>query len=292
MTSDLTIGERTTMKCRLRLPLVTVVACSILVVLVAAAPPHLIERKTPTGVVVGYLDTPLQPWTGNKYHVHDPNRPIPPTVKPALQDSPAACPSDAIVLFDGKDLSKWKPNSWKIVAGSVEVADHESLETCAAFGDCQLHVEWMAPAEAGDNFMNRGNSGVLMMGKYELQIFDSWPGHKQQIYPDGQAASIYGQTPPLVNACGPPGTWQSYDIVFTAPVFTAGKVTRRARVTMFHNGVLVLLNQEIMGPMAHRQILPYEPHPSKLPLVLQGHACPVRFRNIWIRPLALPGRPD
>jgi len=189
----------------------------MLVLPLAAAPPHLIERATPHGVVVGYQDTPLQPWTGNKYHVLDPARPVPPTVVTSAPARVGAPPSDAIVLFDGTNLDKWKPASWKILDGSVQVADHESLETRDAFGDCQLHVEWLAPADPGDNFMNRGNSGVLMMGLYEIQIFDSWPGHRRQIYPDGQAASIYGQTPPLVNACRPPGKWQTYDIVLRPP---------------------------------------------------------------------------
>ncbi len=270
------------------LPLNMTLVCAMLVLPLAAAPPHLIERTTPHGVVVGYQDTPLQPWTGNKYHVHDPARPVPPTVTTSAPTRPGTPPSDAIVLFDGTNLDKWKPASWKILDGSVQVADHESLETRDAFGDCQLHVEWLAPADPGDNFMNWGNSGVLMMGLYEIQIFDSWPGHRRQIYPDGQAASVYGQTPPLVNACRPPGKWQTYDIVFKAPVFVNDKLVQKARVTMFHNGVLVHLNQEIMGPMAHRQILPYRPHPPKLPLMLQGHACPVRFRNVWIRPLNLP----
>jgi len=132
--------------------------------------------------------------------------------------------------------------------------------------------------------MSRGNSGVLLMGTYEIQIFDSHPQHAEQIYPDGQAASIYGQTPPLVNACRRPGEWQSFDIVFTAPVFADGKLAKRATVTLLHNGVPVHRNQEIMGPMAHCRIAPYEPHPAKLPLALQGHGSPVRFRNVWIRP--------
>ena len=110
--------------------------------------------------------------------------------------------------------------------------------------------------------------------------------HEEQIYPDGQAASIYGQTPPLVNACRKPGQWQSFDIVFTAPVFEGEKLVKRAKVTVFHNGVLVHWDQEIMGPMTHRRIDPYRPHPAKLPLVLQGHSSPLRFRNIWIRPLS------
>ena len=250
----------------------------------------LVSRKTDFGTVVGYKDTPLLPATGGKYHVHDPDRPVPKQVtpKPLPDAHPAStAPSDAIVLFDGKDLSAWKPASWKISDGSV-AAGNGSLETKAPFGDCQLHIEWMAPTTSPGHMMSRGNSGVILMGLYEVQIFDSHAVHDEHIYPDGQAASIYGQTPPLVNACHPPGKWQSFDIVFTAPVFKDDKLVRRATVTMLHNGVLVHLDQDVMGPMTHRQILPYKPHAAKLPLVLQGHGCPVRFRNIWIRPLNLP----
>ncbi len=265
--------------------LVAVIAVAVCVPVVAAF--DLISRKTAEGTIVGYQDTPLMPWTGNKYHVHDPDRPIPPVVIPRPVGSPlpaAPAPSDATVLFDGKDVGRWKPSSWEVQDGALQ-AGHESLESKEAFGDCQLHVEFATPTDVSGEFMNRGNSGVLLMGKYELQIFDSWHEHPQQIYPDGQAASIYGQTPPLANACLPPGQWQSFDIVFTAPVFADGKLAQPATVTMYHNGVLVHLGQEIMGEMAHRQIVPCAPHPAKLPLVLQGHGSAVRFRNVWIRPL-------
>jgi hypothetical protein len=256
--------------------------------LAAAAPQHvLVEKKTDSGTIVGYRDTPLQPWTGNKYHVHDPDRPVPKHVvpgRPSTQEVVGTAPSDAIVLFGGKDLAQWQPSKWKVEDGYVE-AGEGSLVTKRAFGDCQLHVEWMAPTEPAKHMMSRGNSGVLLMGKYEIQIFDSYPSHAQQIYPDGQAASIYGQTPPLVNACLAPGQWQSFDILFTAPRFDGETLVRPATVTVLHNGVLVQLNQKIMGPMAHARIAPYQPHPAKLPLELQGHGSPVRFRNVWIRPL-------
>ena len=183
----------------------------------------------------------------------------------------------------GEDLSNWEPSTWKVGDGWTEAGDG-SLQSKKAFGDCQLHLEWMAPTQP-ETLMNRGNSGVLLMGLYEIQIFDSHPMHPQQIYPDGQAASVYGQTPPLVNASRRPGQWQSYDIVFSAPLFENGKLAKPAVVTVFHNGILVHLNQPIMGPMAHRVILPYRPHAAKQPLALQGHNSPVRFRNVWIRPL-------
>ncbi len=250
---------------------------------------ELVTRKTETGTIVGYVDTPRMPWTNDKYCVHDPDRPVPKVVIPAAADADrigAAPPSDAVVLFDGKNVQAWKPSSWKIMDGALE-AGHESLETRDAFGDCQLHIEFRTPARPSENFMNRGNSGVLLMGKYEVQIFDSWHEHSQQIYPDGQAASIYGQTPPRVNACRAPGQWQTLDIVFTTPRFAVDgqKETRPGTITMLHNGVLVHLEQAIYGEMAHRQIVPLKEHPSKLPLVLQGHGSPVQFRNIWLRPL-------
>ena len=253
----------------------------------AAFAHELLTRKTETGTIVGYKDTPIQPWTDGKYCVHDLDRPAPKHVTPgraSTEDCPVSAPSDATVLFDGEDLAAWQPSSWKVADGYAE-AGEGSLETKEARGDFQFHVEWMAPTAPPEHMMSRGNSGVLLMGRYEIQIFDSHPQHAEQIYADGQAAALYGQAPPLVNACRAPGEWQSFDIVFTAPVFEDGKLTKRAAVTMFHNGVLVHLNQEIMGPMAHCQIVPYQPHPAKLPLVLQGHGSPVRFRNIWIRPL-------
>jgi hypothetical protein len=252
---------------------------------VSAAGRHeLITRETETGTIVGYKDTPLQPWTGDKYCVHDPDRPIPAYVDPGPAPAGAGAPSDATVLFDGTDLSHWKASSWKVEEGYVE-AGEGSLETNEAWGDFQLHLEWRAPATPPDRMMNRGNSGVLLMGRYEIQIFDSHPMHAEQIYPDGQAASLYGQTPPLVNACRRPGEWQSFDVIFTAPVFEGDKPVERPKVTVLHNGVLVHLEQEIYGPMAHCQIRPLEPHADRLPLSLQGHGSPVRFRNIWIRPL-------
>ncbi len=257
--------------------------------LVVAAPKHvLVKRETDTGTVCGYRDTPVQPWTGGKYRVHAPDRPIPKHVvpgKPSTQDAAGTAPSDAIVLFDGRDLSEWEPSKWKVVDGYVE-AGEGSLVTKRAFGDCQLHVEWMAPAGPPSHMMSRGNSGVFLMGLYEIQIFDSHPSHEEQIYPDGQAASIYAQTPPLVNACRAPGEWQSFDVVFTAPRFDGEKLAEPATVTVLHNGVLVHRNQEIMGPTEHCHVTPYKAHPAKLPLEFQGHHSPVRFRNVWIRPLA------
>lgn len=252
----------------------------VLLVAVGSMPADLVKSKD--GRAVGYKDTPILPWT--KYHKHDPDRPIPPKVtpgKPSCGDEVGTAPSDATVLFDGEDLSHWEPTDWKLEDGEL-VVTHGDLVSKQSFGDCQLHLEWAAPDPPRGPQMDRGNSGVFLMNRYEIQICDSYT---ETIYPDGSAASVYGETPPLVNAMRPPGKWQTYDILFTAPRFKDGKLVSPGRVTMLHNGVLVHLNTEIHGPCAHRVILPYEPHPDRQPLRLQAHGNPVRFRNIWIRPL-------
>jgi 3-keto-disaccharide hydrolase len=238
----------------------------------------LVKAKDGSGIV-GYKDTPIQPWCG--YHVHDPDRPAPPKVTPGSFAAVAA-PSDAVVLFDGKDLSRWQPSDWKIENGEL-IAVSGNLTTKQAFGDCQLHLEWQTPNPPRGAMFNRGNNGVKLMGLFEIQIYDSYT---EKLYPDGQAASVYGQTPPMVNACRKPGQWQSYDIIFFAPVFKDGKLEKPAYVTVLHNGVLVQYNQQIYGPTGHRILAHYDkPILEKLPLSLAAHNNPVRFRNIWIRPL-------
>jgi len=239
---------------------------------------QLVYAKDGSGVY-GYKDTPKLPWCG--YVVHDPDRPAPRRIDPGPAPAPAPAPADAVVLFDGKDLSKWRTNSWKLVEGCIE-AGGGSLTTKDNFGSYQLHLEWLAPANFEGPWYNRGNNGVLLMGLYEIQIFDSW---SEKLYPDGQAAAIYAQTPPLVNACRKPGEWQSFDIVFTAPKFEGERLVEPARVTMFHNGALVHLNQEVFGETGHRILPEYKRKVSQGPLRLSGHDCPVRFRNIWLRPL-------
>ena len=241
---------------------------------------ELVHARDGSGVY-GYRDTPKLPWCD--YFVHDPDRPAPRRVDPGPALAPEPPPSDAIVLFDGTDLTHWQPTEWKVVDGCIE-AGTGNLTSRESFGDCQIHIEWMVPVHFEGPWHDRGNNGVLLMGLYEIQIFDSW---NETIYPDGQAAAIYGQTPPLVNACRPPGEWQSYDILFTAPVFTAGKLTHPARVTMFHNGVLVHLNDAIHGEVAHRILPEYKHQVGEGPLVFGGHSCPVRFRNMWVRRLSL-----
>jgi hypothetical protein len=246
------------------------------------APTKLVQAKDGSGIV-GYKDTPVLPWCG--YHVHDPGRPAPPKVtpgRPSTGKRAGTAPSNVVVLFDGADLSQWKPSDWKIENGEL-IAVSGNLATKQPFGDCQLHLEWMAPNPPQGHMFDRGNNGVMLMGLFEIQIFDTYT---TKLYPDGQAASVYGQTPPMVNACRKPGQWQSYDIIFFAPVFKKGKLEKSARVTVFHNGLLVHHNQEIYGPTGHRILPRYdESIPEKLPLSLSAHSNPVRFRNIWIRPL-------
>jgi hypothetical protein len=223
---------------------------------------------------------------------HDPNRPQPPVVDTGKAvEPPAPPPSDAIVLFDGKDLSQWRrkkdgsPAKWKVEKGYMEVVKGAGdIQTATAFGDCQVHVEWASPAPPSGEGQNRGNSGVFLMGQYEVQVLDSY---RAPTYADGYAASMYGMFPPLANASRPPGEWQTFDIVFRAPRFDpAGKLLRPARITVLHNGVLVQDNRELLGPTTHGHRAPYAAHPAKLPLGLQDHDFPVRFRNIWIRELA------
>jgi len=244
----------------------------------------LVKAKDGSGIV-GYKDTPVLPWCG--YHVHDPDRPAPAKVtpeSPALDKKPGTAPSDAVVLFDGTDLSKWESSDWKIENGEL-VAVSGNLSTKESFGDCQLHLEWQTPDPPQGHMFDRGNNGVMLMGLFEIQIFDSYT---EKLYPDGQAASVYGQSPPMVNACRKPGRWQSYDIIFYAPVFRDDKLQREAYVTVLHNGLLVHHNQKIYGPTGHRILPTYDnPIPEKLPLSLSAHNNPVRFRNIWIRPFRL-----
>ncbi|MBX3238840.1 MAG: DUF1080 domain-containing protein [Chitinophagaceae bacterium] len=202
----------------------------------------------------------------------------------------AEAPSDAIVLFDGKDASKWKsqkddgPVKWQVADGAMTVVKGTGgIVTKEGFGDCQLHIEWRTPAEVKGEGQGRGNSGIFFMGKYELQVLDNY---NNRTYSNGQAASIYKQTPPLVNASRGPGEWQTYDIIFTAPIFAEdGSVKSPARITVFHNGVLVQNNTTIWGGTQYIGTPLYEKHGAKEPIILQDHGDPVSFRNIWIRPL-------
>ncbi len=230
---------------------------------------------------------PAQTWP-----VHSLDRPQPPVVDPGPARLPVPPPSDAIVLFDGNDLSQWQsqdgtPAKWVVKDGYMEVAPGAgTITTKRGFGDVQLHIEWATPTPPKGAGQERGNSGVFLMGLYEIQVLDSY---RNDTYADGQAAAVYGQAPPLVNASRPPGEWQTYDIVFHRPRFASdGAVRDSARVTVFHNGVLVHDNTVIVGRTAHAKRARYEPHADALPLVLQDHGNPVRFRHIWIRELARP----
>ncbi len=190
-------------------------------------------------------------------------------------------PSDAIVLFDGKDLSKWNDGqNWDIKDG-VATPKKSGITTKDSYGDCQLHVEFATPSKVSGSGQGRGNSGIYLMTKYEVQILDSYIN---KTYFDGQCAAIYKQTPPLVNACRKPGEWQSYDIIFEAPKFSSsGKVEKPAYVTVLQNGVLVQNHFELLGGTFYDQPAKYEKHPEKMPIHIQFHGNPVRFRNIWLR---------
>jgi hypothetical protein len=241
-----------------------------------AAAADLVQAKDGSGVF-GYKDTPKLPWC--EWLCHDPDRPAPPRVDPGPAAPPAPVPADAVVLFDGSGLAAWRTNQWAVENGEL-VAGKGALLSQAEFGDCQIHLEWLAPAGFKGPWHDQGNNGVLLMGLYEIQIFDSF---NVKLYPDGQAAAIYGQTPPLVNATRPPGQWQTFDILFTAPRFAGGTLKEPARVTLLHNGVLAHLHAPVYGETGHRIAPAYKRPVSAGPLGLSGHGCPVRFRNIWVR---------
>jgi len=222
----------------------------------------------------------------NGWHVHDMDRPQP--VKVSAGKTDADAPSDAVVLFDGSNLDQWQnakggPANWTLGDGFMEVSPKSgSISTKGTFGDVQLHIEWAVPAKIEWQAQKRGNSGVFLMGLYEIQVMDAWDN---PAYPDGMAGAVYGQNPALVNAAKKPGEWQTYDIVFTAPIFDGEKLVAPAYVTIFWNGVLVQNHTEIYGPTEHQKAPPYVAHAAKLPVVLQNHGSAVRYRNIWVRDL-------
>ena len=244
------------------------------------------------------------------YEVHDKRRPQPQAVTPptpSTQEQPGKPPSDAVVLFDGTDLSKWsagvpfdaadpakwiaardeakeKPAPWKVVDGVIEVAPKTGyIQSKDEFADCQVHVEWREPEGLTSKSQGRGNSGVFLMGLYEVQVLDNY---QSETYADGSAGGVYGQYPPLVNAVRPPGQWQCYDIVFHPPVYEGEKVVKPARETVFLNGLLVQDDVELIGPTQHQKLTSYPTTlPSKGPVAIQDHGNPIRFRNIWVRPI-------
>ncbi len=238
---------------------------------------------------------PIQPPLG-----HDRNAPLPTVVDPGMASTPdraGKAPSDAVVLFDGSDLSQWvamngQPTKWVVKDGAMEcVPGSGYIRTLRNFGECQLHLEFATPAKAEGSSQGRGNSGLFFGGtRYEIQVLDSY---NNQTYADGSCGSIYNQYSPLVNASRPPGEWQVYDILYTPPHFTPdGAVLSPPRITAFHNGVLIHHNAELFGETSWLTRPPLTAHPEKQPIALQDHGNPVRYRNIWIRELGRSGKPE
>ncbi len=232
---------------------------------------------------LGYQDTPMIP--GTPYHVHDGTRPQPRIVETAgaVVIKP---PSDATVLFDGTSLDAWTSNggqaAWEIKDGAM-IAKDKDIQTKEKFGAIQLHFEWRLEAGRPVKGQGGGNSGCFLMGLYEVQVLQS---NGNKTYPDGQAGSLYGQLPPLVNATSPQGEWNSYDVTFVPPVYEDGKVKTPAKITIIHNGVVVQNGESYIGPTGHKNLASYPAqHPETGPLRLQFHGDPMQFRNFWIRPL-------
>ena len=241
---------------------------------------------------LGFTDTPMLP--GLPWHVHDPARPHPKVVTPA--SVPGGAPSDAVVLFDGTSLSHWHAvhsdithegnagaPEWRLGDGYMEVVPKTGdIESNEKFGDMQLHLEWASPVPATGTSQGRGNSGVFLMGRFEVQVLDAWDN---PTYADGQAGAIYGQWPPLANPAKKPGEWNTYDILFEAPRMDGDKVLKPAYITVIYNGVVVQNHQEAMGPTIYRHVAEYVAQPAEDSIRLQNHGNPVRFRNIWVRRL-------
>jgi hypothetical protein len=241
--------------------------------------------------IIQWVDTDTGRWM-----VHDVNRPVPPVVTPgeaSCYDKVGSAPSDAIVLFDGNDASKWEgvknPKAafpWKVGEGYLEtVKDAGFIRTKGKFGSCQLHIEFATPEKVMGNSQGRGNSGIFLMETYEIQVLDSY---NNRTYADGQCGALYGRNVPLVNVCRKPGEWQTYDVIFHRPTFKGGKVDRKARFTVFQNGILIQDNVELQGGtnwIGQHAVTDYVPHGDKGSLSLQDHGNPVKFRNIWVREL-------
>ncbi len=249
-----------------------------------AKPEPPVKKPLPNIGSLTHPKIPGQPW-----RIHDLKRPRPKAVAPGVVDS--APPADAIVLFNGESLDQWYhvgseeeiyEAQWKVQDGYFEVEPKTgSLMTLDSFGSCQLHVEWMIPKGIEGTSQGRGNSGIKLMERYEVQILDSY---NNRTYADGQAASIYGQYPPLVNAVRPQGEWQTYDIIFEAPLYEEGKKVRPPVATVLHNGILVQHHRELVGPTGLRGSASEEVPPAA-PISLQDHGNRIRFRNIWVREL-------
>ena len=235
--------------------------------------------------IKGYPNGPKLP--GVPYSVHDPARPQPPIVKTggAVSVKP---PSDATVLFDGSSLDAWTPG-WEIKDGVMVAAKHD-IKSKQSFGAIQLHLEWRLPAGRKVDGQGGGNSGIFLMGLYEVQVLQ---GNGNMTYPDGQAGALYGQLPPLVNATAPQGEWQSFDIAFEPPIYENGKASKPAKVTVIHNGIVLQHGESYLGPTQHRVLASYPAtHPEVAPLTLQFHGDPMEYRNLWVRPLGKRDQPD
>lgn len=236
------------------------------------------------------LPLTLRAQTTTDWPQHSRQRPLPRIVNPGRGALPVPPPADAVVLFDGHNFTHWQSDAggsatWYLADGlAMEVTPGAGgIHTTDTFGDVQLHVEWAAPTPPHGTDQDRGNSGVFLMGKYEVQVLDSY---ENVTYADGQAGAVYGQYPPLVNVSRPPGEWQSYDIIFHRPHFAAnGTLVTPGRFTVLQNGVLVQDNVTLLGPTSYMRRDPYVAHPDRLPIALQDHGHPVRFRNIWARDL-------
>jgi hypothetical protein len=240
---------------------------------------------------LGYKDTPMIP--GTPWHVHDGDRPQPRIVTSGNTFSDMAPPpSDAVVLFDGTDFSKWQGEKgevkWNLENGYMETTKTGRIRTKDEFGDFQLHLEFATPSKVEGSGQGRGNNGVNIFGRYEIQVLDSY---NNQTYPDGQAGAIYAQTPPLVNASRRPGDWQTYDIIFEAPKWEGEQLVKKAYVTVLHNGLVLHHRREIMGNTQHRAAPAYGKPQEKGYIELYEHGNPVRFRNIWLRPLGEYDKP-
>lgn len=233
---------------------------------------------------LGYDDTMYI--SGNPYRVHDDSRPQPRVVTPGTK--PGDAPSDATVLFDGSDLAQWtkldgSAPTWIVDNGYMEVLPKGgNIKTRDTFGSCQLHLEFAAPVDVKGEGQGRGNSGIFLMGQYEIQVLDNF---ENPTYADGLCGGLYGQCPPLVNACRKPGEWSAYDIIWEAPVFVEEKLLKPAYATVMLNGILLHHRKALLGPTQHRVTTRYNPHAPTGPLMLQDHGDKVRFRNIWIRSL-------
>ncbi len=237
---------------------------------------------------LGYSDTPVLADSG--FHVHDGERPQPKVISPGVTGTPTSIgvpPCDAVVLFDGTSLDGWldkngAPATWLVQDGYLQVSPGTGdIRTAAEFGDCHLHLEFASPEVVKGDGQGRGNSGVFLMGQYEIQVLDCY---QNPTYPDGTTGGIYGQYPPLVNACRKPGEWQTYDIIWTAPKFEGEALVTPAYVTVLLNGVVLHYHKALLGPTQHRNLAQYVPHAPVGPLKLQDHGDLVRFRNIWYRP--------